>query len=124
MSNIVNINGKNFINDYIDFTQRHCRKHCDRRNFATSQCLVHVWQNSNDLLDFWDNMVSVHNHWVKDSSVDELCKHPLNAKGYIDQINGLRHYGVKLKPYENENTTVETAAEVRELNKIAAITVT
>ena len=124
MSNIVNINGKNFLYDYIDFTKQYCRSQRAHRNYPESKCLVHIWQNSNDLLDFWDNLASAHNHWVKHSPMHPTYKHPLNTRGYIDHIRRLRYSGVKLKTYENENISVRRLVQTRELNKIAVITVT
>ena len=124
MCNIVNINGKNFLNDYINFGSEYCRSDRARRNSPTLKCLVHIWQNSNDLLDFWDNMVSAHEHWLKHSPFAEEHKHPLITRGYTDRAFRLRISGVKLKRYENDNKSVRNLVQTRELNKIAAITVT
>ena len=123
MSQIVSINGKNFLNDYIDFGSKDYGSWVqpDRRNYPTSKCLVHIWQNSNNLLDFWDNMVSAHNHWLNQNPD---AKKPLTTAGYVTRVYHHRKSGVNLKRYEDEGTTIEKALEVQELRKIAAITVT
>ena len=123
MSKIVNINGKNFLNDYIDFRVKDYgsyNRH-DLRNYPESRCLVHIWQNSNNLLDFWDNMVSAHNHWLKQNP---NTKKPLTTAGYINRVSHMRKSGVNLKRYEDEGTTIQKALEVAELRKISKITVT
>ena len=129
MSNIVNINGKNFLNDYIDFDCKDYSEYrygarSDWRNYPESKCLVHIWQNSNDLMDFWDNMVSAHDYWLKQVSRHPTWKLPLNTRGYIDHIKSLRYSGVKLKTYKNEHMSIARIIQTRELNKIAMITVT
>ena len=128
MSNIVNINGKNFLNDYIDFNVKdYAEYRCgerDYRNYPESKCLVHIWQNSNDLLDFWDNMVSAHDYWRKRNPDCGYAECPLTSTGYKQRIKYLRKKGVKLKTYDDESSTINTMKELVELKQIAMITVT
>ena len=128
MSNIVNINGKNFINDYIDFDAKDYAEYRygeqDYRNYPESKCLVHIWQNSNDLMDFWDNMVSAHDYWRKQNRTAWNAKYSLTSTGYKQRIKYLRKKGVKLKTYNDESSTINTMKELVELRKIAMITVT
>ena len=129
MSNIVNINGKNFLNDYIDFDCKDYSEYrygarSDWRNYPESKCLVHIWQNSNDLMDFWDNMVSAYDYWIKRISNGDYPDYPLTSTGYKQRIKYLRKKGVKLKTYNDESSSINTMKELAELKKIAMITVT
>jgi len=141
MSNIVNINGKNFLNDYIDFTTKSVTSRYTwqqvRYNLPESECLIHIWQNSNDLAEFWDNMVSAYDYWKKENPEWWFVKdnRPLVSRGYKRRIQHLRKKGVKLKTYSDEHKTIQYAikkrnklqelqSEVERLQSIAAITIT
>ena len=140
MSQIVSINGKNFLNDYIDFTSKcvqNRRWEWNSYNLPESECLIHIWQNSNDLAEFWDNMVSAYDYWKKENTQVWHVKdnRPLVSRGYKRRIQHLRKKGVKLKTYSDEHKTIQYAikkrnklqelqSEVERLQSIAAITIT
>ena len=123
MCDIININDKNFINDYIGFYSHWFDYTREYRMCPRSECLIHVWQNSNDLEEFWGNMVSVYDHWNNQQTYKS--KEPLNSKGYRQRIKKLRKKGVKLRTYTDEDKSIDTIiAEldvIIRLNKIASI---
>ena len=109
---IIKVNGIDFNNDYINFREISYAKH-DFSNAAyhvptsfnvpTSKCFIYVWQKSNSLDEFEQNMQSLYDDYVKQhpDTTYTLYKseNTLNTNYYESRACSYRRKGVKLKAY-------------------------
>ncbi len=103
----ITVNDKEFINDFIDFKQCGAYWDGETRMLPTSQCFVHVWQKSNNLDDFLDNMQRLFD------VVRPKCKRSLGNCRYNAAARAARFRakGVKLQRFLRD-------ASASELNRI------
>ena len=102
----ITVNDKEFVNDFINF--KRCNSYWnDSRMLPTSQCFVHVWEKSNNLDDFLDNMERLFN------VVEPNCSIPLGnwREDVRSRSYRMRSKGVKLQRFSRNGSPAE-------LNKI------
>ena len=102
----ITINNKEFVNDFIDFKE--CNAYWDQytRMLPTSQCFVHVWEKSNDLDDFLDNMQQLYDIVTKCTTSLGNCRRDARTRA-----TRMRSKGVNLQYFSR-------SASTSELNKI------
>ena len=98
----ITVNNKEFINDFIDFQR--CNSYWDAaRMLPTSQCFVHVWEKSNNLDDFLDNMQQLFNV-VMPKCATSLGNYRDDAR---NRATRFRSKGVKLQYFSRGASTSE-----------------
>ena len=98
----ITINDKEFVNEFIDFQR--CNSYYDAaRMLPTSQCFVHVWEKSNSLDDFLDNMQRLFNVVMPKCAIS-LGNHrdDVRSRSYR-----MRSKGVKLQRFSRNASTAE-----------------
>ena len=125
MKNITVIDGKQFINDYIEFKkERHWARdeagklQCLAYNFPTTKCFVHVWQKCDSMKEFWTYLTKLHCVISPNSECSLLF-----VKGRFRQrAYQLIKKGVKLKSYPRDGGwSPQKEKEINELNELAAL---
>ena len=121
MKNIIVINGKKFVNDYIDFDNKYYHgKEYGYYNYPTNKCFVHIWQKSNDMREFWDNLSTIFEIWQGDDPKYDARK-PLITRGFGQRAGGLQKRGVNLRSYPKDGFSIEKAQEIKDLKELAAL---
>ena len=121
MKNITVINNKKFINDYIDFDNKYYYGgEGGYYNYPTNKCFVHIWQKSNDMREFWDNLSTIFEIWQGDDPRYDARK-PLRTRGYAHRAVALRKRGVNLRSYPKDGFNIEKVQESNELKELAAL---
>ena len=129
---IIRVNGIDFNNDYINFREISYAKHDFSNagyhvptsfNVPTSKCFIYVWQKSNSLDEFEQNMQSLYDDYVKQhpDTTYTLYKseNTWNTNYYESRAHSYRRKGVELKWYPKPYTPPRNAKDWESLADFA-----